>query len=350
MKESKTKKVQKFRVENTTLMQELKNLRIELGYSTSQIANKHLMSQSSYNGYETGQTKNITPETLEKFFFLAYEKNYKSKYENENKSYDDFILMKIRNQFDKYSKEYLSKQLWMFYLSLMHTYVNINTVIMKKLEDLYETDVWAVIFKSLNLNPTIKRKYLYPEKNVIYIDELTDSEKEQGKIPIFRIIYELSSEQINAKQDLAFDNGKISVVDLFMLIFNKEIKKYDDEQEAFISSCKTIHLMGADFIYNQVGLFPIPQSHSILVSKDTIKLMVDLQAFLNERKDKQDTEIMKIFCSNISNLGFDFVNTISVNFNFINKLTVELKHDLKTQLAEFVRRFQEEHLSDKYLN
>ena len=69
MKESKTKKVQKFRVENTTLMQELKNLRIELGYSTSQIANKHLMSQSSYNGYETGQTKNITPETLEKFFF-----------------------------------------------------------------------------------------------------------------------------------------------------------------------------------------------------------------------------------------------------------------------------------------
>ena len=53
---------------------------------------------------------------------------------------------------------------------------------MKKLEDLYETDVWAVIFKSLNLNPTIKRKYLYPEKNVIYIDELTDTEKEINKI------------------------------------------------------------------------------------------------------------------------------------------------------------------------
>lgn len=348
MKQSRSEKVQKFKVENTTLMEMLKDLRAEMGYTTAQLAPKYCMSASSYNGYETGQTKNITPEMLERFFTLPYEKLYKAEYEKTGKNYDDFIIMKITTQFSKYSKELLSQQLWIYYLSLTHTYVNTNPVMMKKLEDMYETDVWRVIFGTLNLNPTLKRKHIYPEKNVIYIDELTIPEKEKGIIPIFRINYELSSEQISEKQNLAFDKGKISVVDLFMLIFNREIRKYTDEQEAFISSCKIINTMGANFIYNKLGFFSLPENDRAPISMETIKLINELNEFLSSKREMINVDEMKIFYSNLQNLRFHFINTVSVDFSFINNLTEELRSDLKRQIVGLVQNFKNEHLGSKY--
>jgi hypothetical protein len=177
---------------------------------------------------------------------------------------------------------------------------------------------------------------------------LTIPEKEKGIIPIFRINYELSNEQISEKQNLAFDKGKISVVDLFMLIFNREIRKYTDEQEAFISSCKSINTMGANFIYNKLGFFPLPENDRAPISMETITLINELNEFLSSKREMINVDEMKIFSSNLQNLGFHFVNTVSVDFSFINNLTEELRSDLKRQIVSLVQNFKNEHLGSKY--
>ena len=58
---------------------------------------------------------------------------------------------------------------------------------------------------------------------------------------------------------------------------------------------------------------------------------------------------MKTFCSNIKHSDWQFINTIAVDFNFLNNLTSELASDLKGQISELVKRFVEEHLGSKYL-
>ena len=345
MKTNRSEKAQKYRVKDTTLSEFLKDLRSEMNYTTLKMATALNMAASSYNGYETGQTKYISPDVLESILKIPYEKLYK----DTGKTYDDFILMKLEGQFRKYSKEYLSEQLWMIYLSLTHSYATTNEVMMKKLEDMYQTDVWKVIFGTLNSNPTLKKKFIYPNKNTIYIDELTDSQKQNGDIPIFRINYELTPEQISEKQDLAFDGHKIAIVDLFMLVFNKEIKSFQSEQDAFKSTCKILYSIDANPVYNRLGLINLPTNMRPPISKETIKLFSELKEFLDERKELQNTDIMKTFCSNIKHSDWQFINTIAVDFNFLNNLTSELASDLKGQISDLVKRFVEQHLGSKYL-
>ena len=83
--------------------------------------------------------------------------------------------------------------------------------------------------------------------------------------------------------------------------------------------------------------------------EETIKLFSELKEFLDERKELQNTDIMKTFCSNIKHSDWQFINTIAVDFNFLNNLTSELASDLKGQISELVKRFVEEHLGSKYL-
>lgn len=345
MKTNRSEKAQKYRVKDTTLSEFLKDLRSEMNYTTLKMATVLNMAASSYNGYETGQTKYISPDVLESILKIPYEKLYK----DTGKTYDDFILMKLRGQFMKYSKEYLSEQLWMIYLSLTHSYVATNEVIIKKLEDMYQTDVWKVIFGTLNSNPTLKKKFIYPNKNTVYIDELTDSQKQNGDIPIFRINYELTPEQISEKQDLAFDEHKIAIVDLFMLVFNKEIKSFQSEQDAFKSTCKILYSMDTGLIYNKLGMISLPSNVSPPITKETLLLIKELEDFLNERKELQNTDIMKIFCSNIQYSRMHFINTIAVDFKFLMTLTDELVSDLKGQISDLVKKFVEQHLGSKYL-
>jgi len=354
--------VPKFYLEDTLLPDFIRDIRTEIGYTTDKMAKAVHLAPSSYNGYETANTKTIKTEQLERIFKVAFEeisKGYTTQKSDDlsdwrkhirvSQNYKEYVLEKIKKYINTYTKQRLQNELWLHALYLQYSEVDTNELMWKKLTSIYNTKGWKSTFATLNDNISIKKPDNFPDKNEIYIKPLTKTEIAKNFFPVPQICYELTEEQLIEKENKAFDNDKINMADLFMLIFNWEFKNGCNGQEAFKNTCICLHELGAKLIYNTLGMIEnLPEDNPTLFFKYDINMFKELKEILSNTEIDEADKSLKIFKSNLTNSKRDFLDVVAIDFNFIKELTPALENELHRRIKATVDNFKNEYpISEK---
>lgn len=350
----------KFKIENTLFMEFLKEIRKDEGFTNESLAKEINLVKSSYNGYESGQTKNIHTDTLESILTALWEK-YKKNHVTAKLSYDayvcrkisKFIMPSIKDENVKipvgaqYSKELLKKQYWLLALHLSHAKTKFTNIMRGELETIYGTDVLSDIISSLNANPTIKQKFKYDDKNAVYIKPLTQMEEKNNHIPLFKVCYEMDNEKIQEICNSIENEQTIYVYMLFDLIFNFERKKYVTEQEAVVATCTKLNLWNVPLIYNILGLLDLPKGQSPVLYESSSEVFAEIRHILECSAIPEEDTSMQMFKNNFVNHNLHYLDAIAIDFSFFKNMQEPLLHNkLHEQIEDAVKDFRKEYLHD----
>ena len=330
----------KYKIENTLFPSFLTDLRKRERFSSGEMLGKILcMVKSTYNGYETGATKTIPTDTLERMMTALWEKNKKNN-PSSDISIDEYVCRQVRRMKKTYAIEILQKQFWLMYLHLKYATVKFSDLMRRELEDMYAADTLTEILSSLNLNPTIKQLYKYEDKNQIYFNPLTKRDEEKGYLPIFRIRFELSDSELDTISQNIQKEGKIDVLTLFMLVFNFEYRRHTNEQDAFIESCLKMHSWEVPFVYNLFGFIELPEYSIPTVYEESSGIIAQIRNILIDSEIPEQDITMNIFKNNLIEGNLHFLDTIAIDFSFIKNLQPALENELHNQLEETVEIFK----------
>ena len=330
----------KYKIENTLFPSFLTDLRKRERFSSGEMLGKILcMVKSTYNGYETGATKTIPTDTLERMMTALWQKNKKNN-PSSDISLDEYVCRQVRRMKKTYANEILQKQYWLMYLHLNHATVNFSDLMRRELEDMYAADTLTEILSSLNLNPTLKQLYKYEDKNEIYFNPLTKRDEEKGYFPIFRIRFELSDSELDTISQNIQKEGKIDVLTLFMLVFNFEYRRHTNEQDAFIESCLKMHSWEVPFVYNLFGFIELPEYSIPTAYEESAEIIEQIRNVLINTEIPEQNFTMNIFRKNLIEGNLHFLDTIAIDFSFIKNLQPALENELHNQLEETVENFK----------
>ena len=350
----------KYKIENTLFMEFLKGIRRDEGFTNESLAAAIHHAKSSYNGYESGQTKNIHTDMLNDILTALWEK-YKKNHVTATLSYDAYICRKISKFImpsikdenvkipvgAQYSKDLLKKQYWLLALHLSHAKTKFTNIIRGELETIYGTDVLSDIISSLNANPTIKQKFKYDDKNAVYIKPLTQTEEKNKHIPLFKVCYEMDDEKIKEICESIENEQSIYVYMLFDLIFNFERKKYVNEQEAVVATCTKLNLWNVPLIYNILGLLDLPKGHSPVLYESSSEVFAEIRNILECSNIPEEDTSMQMFKNNFINHNLHYLDAIAIDFSFINNMSEALLHNkLHEEIENAVKDFRKEYLHD----
>ncbi len=343
----------KYKIEGTLISEFIKKVRTDAGYSTSKIAKIMNFAPSSYNGYETGKTKSITLETFDRIFRVTFKKEVADKKTecltgSEEKSYREYVAKKINRFLHTYNKERLQNEVWLHALYLEYTDIPVNIIdlVCSRLKKLYNVPGWKSLFATLNDNISKPNPNQCSEKNVFYIQPLTQVEIDAHRYPIPRIYYQLSETELENMENTVYDEPHLlSVGTVFMLFFNVSIKNGLSEQEAFENVCKELHLIEVPNIYRELNVVKnLPSLEASVLHEYDEKLFKEIRELFGKLEISDSDTDLELLMSNLTSPGTGryFMKIIAVDFSFISKLSTAPLNELERRVKATVENFKDE--------
>lgn len=310
----------------------------------------------------------------QRYVSITFDKRYQLNKEQLH-SIEELIVDRVEMIIKKYSKETLKNEYWLFALHLMFKEIEITPPIWEKIKFIcFDEEYtrqnkefkWRHIYSLLNKNKSLKNLSFYSTANAIYFDNQKEAMSEEN-LPSFNIKYDIS-EMITTgnEEDDYFElkledatNSKIKFIDLFMIFhygnYVQSTKK--DASDIFRKTCTDLLSYGIEVPLADLDLFLVPKLEKKELDIELLDLMVQITRFYREpdsynpkthtydiKEKYKDNQALMQFRDNICACTERFINVISTDFSFINKLPTTKDELLRKEIEDVVIKFKEKNL------
>lgn len=310
----------------------------------------------------------------QRYVYVEFDKRYKLNKEQLH-SIEELIATRVETIIRKYSKETLRNEYWLFALHLMFKEIEITPPIWEKIKFIcFDEEYtrqnkefkWRHIYSLLNKNNSLKNPSYYSTPNALYFDNQKDSMSEEN-LPSFNIKYDINEMVTTGnEEDDYFEskledatNSKIKFIDLFMIFhygnYVQSTKK--DAGDIFRKTCIDLLSYGIEVPLADLDLFLVPKVEKKGNDIELLDLMVQITRFYRDldsynpktqtydiKEKYKDNKALMQFRDNIRACTERFINVISTDFSFLNKLPTTKDELLRKEIDEVVKKFKEKNL------
>jgi len=282
----------------------------------------------------------------------VYGEEKKVTYE-QNKRIEEYMSSKTQELLKKCEKDNNWSEYWIYALYLMYNKTEITGLCSELIKKYYfdmdgAKHTWRHVFSVLQENEHIANKKKYEDENLIYFKN-DKVEMSKDNLPIFYIKYNFDvMEKIKEGELDLYDikredavNGRIKLSDLTMLFFGYHLGLGKSENEAFRDTCRELYGCGIDFPFNKVCNIDLPRGPEMKFSGVATDLALKLKKYFEEldRIEAKYEESLKIFRDNYTKLQTKYLNVIAMDFSEIDKLSLDKKSELRSELEKTLNAF-----------
>ncbi len=243
----------------------------------------------------------------------------------------------------------ISLQYWLYAMNLLYAEVSIGNQIESYISRSYfhkreHEFSWNAVFESLRKNSLDDK---YENKFAIYFKNDASNDISRRNIPIMYVNYDFSESGtiIDTLKNHAMQ-GKLRIIDLFMLMFYDFTNQGLSEEHAFEKTCIMLSNYNVEPPFANLNLVDLPKVEEINITgcmPDFIELAIKF--FSNAKFTEKDADL-KIFKDNLlsNNKHLEFLRTISVDFKFIKDLNMYSISELRNRIEKTVEIFKDENL------
>ena len=289
---------------------------------------------------------------------------------------EDFILGELKAIKAIYTVNALKNEYWLFAMELMFKNIHISNTLWERIKFIcFDNEYlrqntefkWRHIYSVLGENCSLTNKDYYSTANVIYFDNPKAPISEEN-LPSFNIRYDID-EMITTGNDeddyfeLKLEDGvrgKIKLIDIFMLLYraNYITSTTKDNQFLFRKTCMELLDYGIEMPFSEFNLFPVKKAVEKPID---LEFIASITEFFKqyEDHDKFDTvtntyELKDRYKNNKGLVQFRknmltktaerFLDVISIDFSFIDKLPSSKDEVLHKELEDVVKEFKKKNL------
>jgi len=311
----------------------------------------------------------------ERYIFSQFINRYELE-KNQLAAIENFILDEI-NEIKKDRGESLKYDYWLYAMELMVKDVEIKKPLWERIKFICFDDEymrqntefkWRHIYSILNENCSLADANYYATPNVVYFDNQKQPMSDEN-LPSFNIRYDINKMRTTGEDETDYFElklesgvgGKIKLIDLFMILHRKNYLESinKDKQVIFRKTCIDLldYIKAEDIPFLKLNLFPVPMIEDKPLDVEIMGLIHILNEFYKDpdtydaktntykikEKFKNNKELMQ-FRDNIRACTERFINVISIDFSFINKLPMSKDKLLRDELDEVVKKFKKKNL------
>jgi len=198
------------------------------------------------------------------------------------------------------------------------------------------------LFNVLQMERNDIRKY---DSGEIYFLNDTERPISKNNLPIMYMKYDWqTNRKLKEKKIADAKEHKFSLIDLYMLIFNKMLNKEYGKREAFEKTCSRLFYNNYEILFDKLDILYLPIDKSNKVDDGYRKFLDDFRELFAQFEDSEQNPEFALFYKNFNPNQFKFLKTIAVDFSFIEKLSMYNVLELNEQISQLVEVYKKENL------
>ena len=167
----------------------------------------------------------------------------------------------------------------------------------------------------------------------------------KNNLPIMYMKYDWKSDRALKERKIAdAKKNKFSLIDLYMLIYNKMLNNEYTKQESFVKTCSRLFYNGFEILFDRLDILYLPEDKSNSIDKKYMKFLDDFRKLFAQYEDSESNPELALFYKNFNPNQFMFLRTIAVDFSFIEKLSMYNVLELNEQISQLVDMYKKENL------
>lgn len=264
---------------------------------------------------------------------------------SEIKRIDSYIAKRMENLI--YTKKSSLSDYWLYATYYNHKEVELQSDIIEALKKWYCFDKtkflsWNNIFNTLQM--TKKESAQFDSGEIYFLSDIKSFVSNRN-LPIMFMKYNWKSyEALKNEKVNDAEQGKIKLIDLFMLIYNAMLKKEYGKNEAFEKSCARLYYSHYSILFDKLNLLDLPYDPNMSMSDESWKFFSELQKLFNSFDFNEINPELIQFKKNFIAGQFNYLKAISVDFSFIENLSVFNVMELNEELTRVVEIYKNENL------
>ena len=266
--------------------------------------------------------------------------------DKEIKRIDYYITRRLEKLIYSKNSNCLSDY-WLYATYFKHTEVELQSDIIEALRKWYCTEKtkvlsWDNVFNTLQI--TKKESTQFQSGEIYFLNDIKSSVSVRN-LPIMFMKYNWkSNEALKTTKVEDAKNGKIKLIDLFMLIYNAMLKKEYGKNEAFEKSCARLYYSHYKVLFDKLNLLDLPYDPNMSTSEESWEFFRELQKLLNSFEFNEINPELIQFKNNFNKGQFNYLKAISIDFSFIENLSVFNVMELNEELTRVVEIYKNENL------
>jgi len=252
-----------------------------------------------------------------------------------------YISRRLEKILDVKNGNYLSDY-WLYATYFQHKDIELGTDIIESLKKWYCTGKekkvpWENIFNTLQISK--KESMQFDSGEIYFLNDIKQPISNKNYPVMFMKYNWKSNTDLKNKKVEDATSGKIKLIDLFMLIYNVMLRKEYGKNEAFEKTCARLYYGHYATLFDKLNILSLPYDKNIALTEESWEFFKQMKELINSFDfDEKNPELIQ-FKKNFNAGQLKYLRAISVDFSFIEKLSmfnvIEINEDLTKMLETY---------------